>query len=167
MSYKKIDINDIVLNPFKTIGKDWLLISALKDDKVNTMTASWGGIGVIWNKNVVTVYIRPQRYTREFIDASDYFSLTFFENYKKELGVLGSKSGRDGDKIKEVGFDIEILENQPTFKQGKMTFICKKLYRGEIAPECFIDKNLDSQNYPAQDYHYIYIGEIKSIYVNE
>ena len=79
MSYKKIDINEIVLNPFKTIGKDWLLISDLKDGVTNTMTASWGGIGVIWNKNVVTVYIRPQRYTREFVDNSDYFSLTFFE----------------------------------------------------------------------------------------
>ena len=100
MSFKKIDINEIVLNPFKTIGKDWLLISASKEDKINTMTASWGGIGVIWNKNVVTVYIRPQRYTREFVDASDYFTLTFFEGYKKELGILGSKSGRDGDSRK-------------------------------------------------------------------
>ena len=105
MSYKKIDINEIVLNPFKTIGNDWLLISALKDGVTNTMTASWGGIGVIWNKNVVTVYIRPQRYTREFVDNSDYFSLTFFEGYKKELGILGSKSGRDCDKIKETNFD--------------------------------------------------------------
>lgn len=167
MSYKKIDINEIVINPFKTIGKDWLLISALKDDKVNTMTASWGGVGVIWNKNVVTVYIRPQRYTREFVDASDYFTLTFFEGYKKELGVLGSKSGRDGDKIKEVDFKVEMIQGQPTFKQGKMTFICKKLYQGKIEPDGFIDGSLDEKNYPNHDYHYIYIGEIESVYVNE
>ena len=91
MSYKKIDINEIVLNPFKTIGKDWLLISALKDGVTNTMTASWGGIGVIWNKNVVTVYIRPQRYTREFVDNSDYFSLTFFEVLNQDGIVIKSK----------------------------------------------------------------------------
>lgn len=167
MSYKKIDINDIVLNPFKTIGKDWLLISALKADKVNTMTASWGGIGVIWNKNVVTVYIRPQRYTREFVDASDYFTLTFFDGYKKELGVLGSKSGRDGDKIKDVNFEVEMVEGQPVFKQGKMIFICKKLYQSKIEPAGFIDSSLDEKNYPNQDYHYVYIGEIESVYVNE
>ena len=167
MSFKKIDINEIVLNPFKTIGKDWLLISASKEDKINTMTASWGGIGVIWNKNVVTVYIRPQRYTREFVDASDYFTLTFFEGYKKELGILGSKSGRDGDKIKEVDFDVELLEGQPAFKQGEMVFICKKLYQGKIEPNGFIDDSLDEKNYPDHDYHYIYIGEIEDAYINE
>lgn len=167
MSYKKIDINELKLNPFETIGKDWLLISAKKGDQVNTMTASWGGIGVIWNKNVITAYIRPQRYTREFVDESDYFTITCFKGYKKELGILGSKSGRDGDKIKEVGFDVEMLNNQPTFKQGTMCFTCKKLYRGKIEPEGFIDKDLDIKNYPNHDYHYIYIGEIEEVYVNE
>lgn len=167
MSFKKIGIEEIVLNPFKTIGKDWLLISALKDNKVNTMTASWGGIGVIWNKNAVTVYIRPQRYTREFVDAGDYLTVTFFEGYKKELGVLGSKSGRDGDKIGEVGFEVEMIDNQPTFKQGKMMFVLKKLYKGKIEPNDFIDDSLDAQYYPEKDYHYIYIGEIVSAYVNE
>ena len=111
MSYKKIDVNELSLNPFKTIGKDWLLISAVKDGKINTMTASWGSVGVIWNKNVVTVYIRPQRYTKEFVDSADYFTLTFFDGYKKELGVLGSKSGRDSDKIREVGFNVEMINN--------------------------------------------------------
>lgn len=102
MSFKKIDINEIVLNPFKTIGKDWLLISALKENKINTMTASWGGLELFGIKMSSSVYIRPQRYTREFVDASDYFTLTFFEGYKKELGILGSKSGRDGDKTKRL-----------------------------------------------------------------
>lgn len=167
MSYKKIDINELTLNPFKAIGKDWLLISAIKDGTVNTMTASWGGVGVIWNKNVVTVYIRPQRYTKEFVDNSDYFTITFFDDYKKELGILGSKSGRDGDKITEVGFDLELINNQPTFKQGTMTMICRKLYQGQIEPDGFFDKLLDDKNYPNNDYHHIYIGEIEHIYVNE
>ena len=167
MSYKKIDVNELSLNPFKTIGKDWLLISAVKDGKINTMTASWGSVGVIWNKNVVTVYIRPQRYTKEFVDSADYFTLTFFDGYKKELGVLGSKSGRDSDKIRQVGFNVEMINEQPLFKQGTMGMVCKKLYRGKIEPTGFIDVSLDVKNYPDHDYHYIYIGEIESIYVNE
>ena len=73
----------------------------------------------------MTVYIRPQRYTKEFVDSADYFTLTFFDGYKKELGVLGSKSGRDSDKIREVGFNVEMINEQPLFKQGTMGMVCK------------------------------------------
>ena len=83
------------------------------------------------------------------------------------MGVLGSKSGRDVNKIDEVGFDVEMVDNQPTFKQGKMTFVCKKLYKGKITPEGFIDDKLDNNYYPEKDYHYVYIGEIENAYVNE
>lgn len=167
MTYKKIELENMNFNPFTLIGKDWLLISAKNGNRVNTMTASWGGVGVIWSKNVATVYIRPQRYTKEFVDQNEYFTLTFFEGHKKELGVLGSKSGRDGNKIAEVNFDIEMIEEQPTFKQGSMVMICKKLYRDSIKPEGFIEMNLDSKNYPNKDYHDMYIGEIISVYKNE
>ena len=165
--FEKVNIQDLKFNPFDEISNHWVLISAKKDGVVNTMTASWGQLGHLWGKNVMTVYIRPQRYTREFVDASDYFTLTFFEGYKKELGILGSKSGRDGDKIKEVDFDVELLDGQPAFKQGKMVFICKKLYQGKIEPNGFIDDSLDEKNYPEHDYHYIYIGEIEDAYINE
>ena len=165
--FEKVNIQDLKFNPFDEISNHWVLISAKKDGVINTMTASWGQLGHLWGKNVMTVYIRPQRYTREFVDASDYFTLTFFEGYKKELGILGSKSGRDGDKIKEVDFDVELLEGQPAFKQGKMVFICKKLYQGKIEPNGFIDDSLDEKNYPDHDYHYIYIGEIEDAYINE
>lgn len=167
MAYKKKKIEEMSFNPFTTIGKDWLLISAKKGDCVNTMTASWGGIGVLWSKNVATVYIRPQRYTKEFIDQGEYFTLTFFDDCKKELGILGSKSGRDSDKIKEVGFTVEMLENQPTFKQGKMVMICKKIYHDSIKPAGFLEDGIDAKHYPSKDYHELYIGEIISVYENE
>jgi hypothetical protein len=111
--FEKVNIQDLKFNPFDEISNHWVLISAKKDGVVNTMTASWGQLGHLWGKNVMTVYIRPQRYTKEFVDAGDYFTVTLFDGYKKELGVLGSKSGRDGDKIAEVSFDIEEVENQP------------------------------------------------------
>lgn len=168
MTFKKIETTDIHDNPFTLIGKDWLLISGKKEDgSINTMTASWGGVGVLWNKQVATIFIRPQRYTKEFIDNSEYFTLTFFDGYKKELGVLGSKSGRDGDKIAEVEFDVEVIEDMPTFSQGKLVMICKKVYRDSIKPECFIDPEIDGKVYPLKDYHDMYVGEIISVYKNE
>ena len=141
--FEKVNIQDLKFNPFDEISNHWVLISAKKDGVVNTMTASWGQLGHLWGKNVMTVYIRPQRYTKEFVDAGDYFTVTLFDGYKKELGVLGSKSGRDGDKIAEVSFDIEEVENQPTFKQGKMVFVCKKIYSDMIDPKQFIDSSLE------------------------
>ena len=91
-------------NPFEMIGKQWMLITAKKDDKINTMTASWGTLGVIWNKNVATIYVRSERYTKEFIDNTERFSLTFFsENYRKELSYLGMISGKYENKIEKAG----------------------------------------------------------------
>ena len=164
MSFKEIKPEELQKNPFQMIGKEWLLVTAEKDGKANTMTASWGGVGVMWGRNVAFIVIRPQRYTKEFVDAGDYFTITFFDGYKKELGVLGSKSGRDGDKITEVNFDKEEVENQPTFKQGKMVFICKKIYSDWIKPEHFIDDSLDERWYPQKDYHEMYVGEIVAAY---
>lgn len=167
MAYREIDIAGYALKPFEAIGGKWALITAQKDGKVNTMTASWGGIGVLWSKNVVTVYIRPQRYTREFVDASDFFTFTLFDGYQRELGVLGSKSGRDGDKITEVGFHVETVGGQPTFREGRTAIVCRKLYRGRLHPEDFVERDIIGSCYPAKDFHYLYIGEIVGIYQNE
>ncbi len=166
MSYRKVDIAQYAIKPFEAIGKNWTLITAEKDGVVNTMTASWGGIGVLWSKNVVTVYLRPQRYTREFVDASDFFTVTLFEGYQKELGVLGAKSGRDGDKIGEVGFHVVKAGGQPTFREGRTAIVCRKLYRGRLQPENFIVPEIIGSCYPKEDFHYFYIGEIAGIYEN-
>lgn len=167
MVYKKIALEDLQIDAFEYISKKWFLISASVDGVVNTMTASWGGFGTLWFKNVATIYIRPQRFTKEFVDHSDYFTLTFFEDYKKELSILGSKSGRDGDKIKEVGFDIERIEGQPTFTQGSIVLVCKKLYKDSIKKECFFDESLNDKVYPTHDQHDLYIGEIVAVYQNQ
>jgi len=129
MKFEKIDITKENINPFQRIGQDWMLISAEREGKVNTMTASWGMMGVFWGKNVVTVGIRPQRFTKEFVDAGEFFTLTFFDGERKEeMGYLGKVSGRDEDKISKVGFHVvKTDEEQPTFEEGKMVFVCKKL----------------------------------------
>lgn len=167
MAFREIDIKELDINPFTAIGKDWMLVTAGDENKANTMTASWGGVGVLWGENVVTAYIRPQRYTKKFIDQQDCFSLTFFNGYKKELSVLGQVSGRDTDKIKDVNFHLTYLDGVPTFEEGKLVFIVEKIYEDTIKPELFKKDSTDQKWYPEKDYHTIYIAKIKKIYIND
>ncbi|MGF6907100.1 flavin reductase family protein [Fusobacterium sp. PH5-44] len=163
--FKEINIKDFKCNPFEIIGNDWMLITAEKDGKVNTMTASWGGLGVIWGHNVASIYVRQSRFTKEFIESADKFSLSFFEpeKYKKALTHLGTVSGRKENKIETVGFTIASNDIAPYFEEAKRVMICKKLSSHLLAPEGFINKEIDGKWYSDKDYHTMYIGEILKI----
>ena len=129
-------------NVFEMIGKDWMLITAQKGDKINTMTASWGGLGVIWNKNVATVYIRNSRYTKEFVDSQENFSICVMpQKFRNELSYWGKVSGRDEDKIAKCGFSVAHHNNVPYFEESRLVLICKKLYAQEMKAECFTNEN--------------------------
>ncbi len=159
--FYEITPEQIEKNPFTMIDKEWMLIGAEKEGKVNAMTASWGGVGVLWHKNVVFTFIRPQRYTRELVDGSDRFSLTFFdESYRETLGYFGKVSGRNEDKIKTSGLTVEYAEGAPYFKEADLVILCKKLYAGELEPENILLSEIDEKVYPNKDYHKVYIGEI-------
>lgn len=164
---KQIEINEFSENPFKLIGSDWMLITAKKGDKTNMMTASWGGVGILWNKPVATIYVRPQRYTKEFIDNEEYFSLCVLpEEYRQILNYCGTKSGRDEDKIAETKLTIDESEKAPIFKEARLVLICKKLYAQDLTEQSFIDKSLVEKNYKAKDFHTMYIAEIEKILTN-
>ena len=165
--FEKVDIHSLSFNPFDKIGKDWLLISATKNGKTNTMTASWGTLGHLWNKDVAIIFIRPQRYTKEFVDESDKFTLSFFNDKHKELSYLGTKSGKDEDKISNVNFHVEMVDGSPTFKEAKEVFICKKLYVGKLEKEHFLLPEIYEKKYPLDDLHYVYLGEITNVYTNK
>lgn len=155
-------------SPFKLLGKDWMLITAEKDGRVNTMTASWGGFGVMWGKNVAYIVLRPQRYTKEFVDNSDTFSLTFLDNsFKTTMTYLGTKSGRDEDKIKNSKLTVLHTDDIPYFEEASIAILCKKLYAQEYKPEFFIAQELKEKWYPDVDYHTLYIAEITKILVKE
>lgn len=160
--FQKVDVKELALNPFDAIGEQWMLITAGTKDECNTMTASWGGLGVLWNKNVATAYIRPQRYTKKFVDEQEYFTLSFFgEEWRKELALCGRKSGRDIDKVKECGFTVtEAAGGAPYFEEAELVLVCRKLYADTIKPECFIDHECDMTCYPTRDHHTFYIGEV-------
>ena len=115
---EKLDTLDF--NPYKKIGKEWFLVTAGDESGWNTMTASWGFAGVMWGKNTFTTVIRPQRYTKEFIDASDTVTLSLFdEKYRSALNLCGKKSGRDGDKLTEAGLDVITENNAVKFDFGR------------------------------------------------
>ncbi len=162
--FYEITPEQIEKNPFTMIDKEWMLIGAENEGKVNAMTASWGGVGVLWYKNVVFTFIRPQRYTRELVDSSDRFSLTFFdESYRETLAYFGKVSGRDEDKIKKSGLTVEHAEGVPYFKEGNLVVLCKKIYLGKIEPENILLPDIEKKVYPGKDYHKVYIGEIVKV----
>ena len=164
---KQIEINEFSENPFKLIGSDWMLITAKKGEKTNMMTASWGGVGILWNKPVATIYVRPQRYTKEFIDNEEYFSLCVLpEEYRQILNYCGTKSGRDEDKIAETKLTIDESEKAPIFKESRLVLICKKLYAQDMSEDSFIDKSLVEKNYKAKDFHTMCVAEINKILTN-
>lgn len=167
-AFIEIKPEEFQFSPFKIIGHDWMLITASNGSSVNTMTASWGGLGVMWNKNVAYIVIRPQRYTKEFVDNSQTFSLCFFdEGYKKQLSYLGTVSGKAEDKITNSKLELVIDDTAPYFKEANKVIFCKKLYAQEYKPECFIAEEVKNKNYPNNDYHTLYIAEITKILIRE
>lgn len=166
MTFKEIEIKDLNMNPFTLIGNEWLLITAGNENKFNTMTASWGSLGVFWGKNSATIYVRQSRYTKEFIDSNDTFTLSFFsEDYKKALGICGSLSGRDVNKVEKANLTPVFDEISPYFKEAKMTMICKKMYHTDIELANFDEPKFNETMYPDKDYHTIYIAEILKVLV--
>ena len=162
--FEKIDPKALDQNVFSLIGDQWMLITAGTGDKCNTMTASWGGLGVLWGRPVATVYIRPQRYTLEFVEREDTFTLCFFgEEYRKVLALCGSKSGREVDKVKECGFTVATAEGAPYFEESDLVLVCKKAYWQDMDPTHFLDGEIDEKWYPQKDYHRIFIGEILEV----
>ncbi|MDR1867689.1 MAG: flavin reductase [Treponema sp.] len=173
MSFKNIDIQDLHLNPIEMIGEEWWLVTAgNKINGYNTMTASWGHIGAIWGRldekahNLPTaiVYVRPHRYTKEFMDREEVFTLSVFDKaYKKALTYLGTHSGRDEDKVTNAGITPVFDDGTSYFAEAKMVFICRKLYHAPLLEQGFVDKSLVENNYPQKDFHEMYIGEIVKI----
>lgn len=168
MPLHEISPQQLYNDPFSMLSKDWMLITAGNIDKVNTMTASWGGFGFLWNKPVAYIFIRPERYTRQFLDMNQTFSLTFYtEEYRKTLSYFGSISGKEEPKIRNANFNTAFIHDTPYFEEAHTILICRKLYCQNLTPSSFIDKEICIKNYPSEDYHLMYIAEITNIYENQ
>ena len=170
----EVDIKSLQLNPWSLFGDRWALITAGNEcDGFNTMTAAWGHFGTLFSVrggslNTTICYIRPQRYTKVFMDSHDTYTLSFFPDtaeYKKKLAHLGARSGRDEDKVAHVGLTPKFLEGTTTFEEASLVFVCRKIYVDDLAEENFIDVGIVEKNYPLRDFHTRYIGEILKVYV--
>ena len=151
------------------IGKQWMLVTAGSSERFNTMTASWGGLGWLWNKPVAFVFIRPERYTHGFIEASDCMTLSFYgEEYREALKICGTKSGRDIDKVAATGLTPEELESgNMTFGEARLTLDCRKLFKTSMHKCNFIDQRILElwyNNNPGGSLHDVYIVEIENIF---
>ncbi len=162
---KEITTKELAYNPFEAIGKQWMLITAAKEDKVNTMTASWGGMGVLWGSDVVYIFVRQSRFTKEFIDASNTFSITFYPaSEKSALAYFGSTSGRDEDKITKAGYHVTWDGETPYFEEAETAIICTKLSKHPIRLED-MPETIRQKWYGDGDYHDMYVGRIDKILV--
>lgn len=167
---KKMDVMDLKDNFFQAISKEWMLVTAGTKDKFNMMTASWGCTGWLWNKPVAVVFVRPERYTHEFVENGEYVTLSFLgdnQEARKIYNFCGSKSGRDYDKVKETGLEPVVTElGNITYRQARLTLECRKLYKDHIKPENFVDKDCDKWYGGAHGgYHDVYVMEIVNAYV--
>lgn len=158
---KETNIKYLEFNPFKLIGEEWMLIAAGDEKKHNMMTASWGGLGVLWEKNVATVYIRPTRYTVNFVEKQEYFTLNFFGKNKAPHKIGGSKSGRDIDKAKAAELTPVFENGAVYYEEAELVLVCKKLYCSEFDNKNFVDGSIEK--FYDKDYHKIFIGEITKV----
>lgn len=180
MRFTEIAVNELKLNPMTMIGGEWMLITAGNEQNgCNTMTAAWGHLGVVWERkdgsgrrvpplSTAVVYVRPSRYTKEFMDREDRYTLSVLDKgHRKALGYLGSHSGRDGDKIAAAGITPVFVDGTVYFEEAKMVLICKKIYHAPLIEDGFVDKSLIAGNYPEKDFHEMYIGEILKVLIRE
>ena len=137
---KEIKAKEIKDNIIKLIADEWMLVAAGDETGYNMMTASWGGMGEMWGKDVAVTVIRPQRYTYEFIEKNDLFTLSFYGDKKDIHAICGKKSGRDIDKAAEAGLTPVFINDTVTFDEARLTVVCKKLYSSDLKEDGFIDK---------------------------
>ena len=163
-----INPEELTDNPFKLIGTDWMLITAGDPQKVNTMTASWGGMGILWNKKACFCFVRPSRFTYELMEKAEVFTLSFFEEkFRNVLNYCGSNSGRDVDKIAATGLTpVHSPKGGIYFQEARLVLDCKKIYYQDFEAKNFLDAEIE-KNYNGEDYHRMYVGEITGCYIRK
>lgn len=159
---KEIEIQKLSLEIVDLWMNQWLLLTSGNPEEFNMMTVAWGSIGCMWSKPFAQIVVRPQRYTYQFLEKSDSFTLCAFpEEYRKDLNILGSISGRDGDKLKKTNLSVRKSSkvSAPSYNEASLILECRKIYIQDIDPKGFIDPDIQS-NYGNNDYHRVYFGEI-------
>ena len=165
------NIRELAGSPVARIGDDWALLGAGSPGAWNAMTVSWGGLGVLWGKDAAFVFIRPSRYTLEFVNAESLFTLSFFDKSRRgALELYAAKSGRDIDKAAEAGLTPIIFGEGKAagalgFREAAELVVCRKLYTHDFDPSRFLDPAIEKDCYPLKDYHRMFVGEVVTLVV--
>ncbi|NCB05657.1 MAG: flavin reductase family protein [Clostridia bacterium] len=172
MGFRKLEAKELDGNAFRMFDDGWALITAGTPESFNTMTIAWGCVGWLWYKPVCITYVRESRYTTRFTDARDCFTVAFFkeQEYRRELGVLGSKSGRDMDKMHDSGLTPFELDGEMAFAEASAIFVCRKLYADTVDPAKILVPEVMEKCYSGSnegDFHRMYTAEIVSAYIKE
>lgn len=167
--FKEVEFSQIKENVVDLLKNRWGLVSAGGSDGYNMMTVSWGAVGELWGKDMATIYIRPQRYTEEFLNQEDYFTLSFYPVQMKKAvhGVCGSKSGRDVNKTELTGLTPVFDGNSVYFEEAEIVLVCKKAAKAKFNPDEFTDPSIVGDWYPEKDFHFIYYGAIEKVLISE
>lgn len=166
--FKEIEYCEVKENVVDLLKNQWALVTAGDENGLNTMTVSWGAVGELWAMDMATIYIRPQRYTVDYLEKQEYFTLSFYpEDKHSMLAYCGSKSGRDFDKVKENNLTPVFNQKAPYFEEAKLVLVCRKVAKGAFTPEQFADKSIIAKQYPGEDFHYIYYGAIEKVLIKE
>lgn len=167
MIFKTIDPRSIKDNLIKCLAEEWALITAGGSDNYNMMTASWGFFGEMWGSDSIAMVVRPGRYTMDFIENNDYFTVSFYGDKKDVHKICGSKSGREVNKTKETGLTPVSNDKYVYFKEARMVLIVKKQFVQQMKEEAFTDKTVIDKWYPEKDYHNMIIGKIEKVLIAE
>ena len=162
---ERINVKELE-NSVKSIGDDWMLITVAdeKNGRVNAMTASWGAMGVLWNKPVCICFVRPERYTFELLAEQKELSVAFLGSQRRDaLAFCGRESGRDLDKLEKCGLTTLELDGIPVITEAQTALTCRVLYEGSLNKDGFLDKALLA-NYASAGYHRMFICEIIGAY---
>lgn len=166
MEYKRIELDKVKENAARMFSEGWAILTAGDSESFNSMTVSWGALGELWRRDVAFCFVRPQRYTYEFCERSDMFTLSFYDvSQHRELSVFGSSSGRDTDKFAQTGFSPIPYNNTCFVNNSRLVLICKKIAYQDLQPKGFVDASIDGEIYPEKDYHRMYIGQIVDVLV--
>ena len=164
MAFREINVKEIKENFIKNIADEWMLIAAGDEGGYNMMTASWGFVGEMWGSDTVIAAVRPQRYTMEFIDKNDYFTLSFYGDKKDIHKVCGSLSGRDVNKTELTALTPVFTDNTIYFDEARLVIICKKQYVAPLKEEGFLDKEVLDKWYNG-DLHNMIFGKIEKVFI--
>lgn len=164
MKREPIALDDLNLDIFRALGERWMLLTAgaPAPGKFNMMTISWGALGVLWDKPIAIVFVRPTRHTYKFMEESDSFTLCAFPaQFGEALLLCGTKSGRDVNKAREAGLTpvASTRVGAPGFEEAELILECRKLYFNDLNPENFATREI-GKHYPKRDYHRMYVGEV-------